>query len=123
MTETQNLESASMAITYALVNGIPFERGEISSIMDSIPALFSLKAVEFMNACKENGVRIEKIITLFDGYKFVFCGTTGDAIIHSGSYGCWDGELESYGFSFDDGDVSVHTADELARLIAKEVGA
>ena len=55
----------------------------------------------------------------FDGWQLRFPWCEGDVICHSGSYGHDDMCVESYQFSWDEGDVSVLTPDEAAeRIIA-----
>lgn len=53
-----------------------------------------------------------------DGYQWKFDYWSGDVIITSGSYNHENGFVESYGFPWDKGDVSVCTPYEMARRLA-----
>ena len=55
---------------------------------------------------------------LYDGCAVCFYWCDGDFICHNGSYGCNSGLVESIGFPWDNGDVSVHTPEEIADLVA-----
>lgn len=109
--------------------GIPFIMKEDAmfsefdrALNNDVPLRYSNTALAFINECLDRGVRISEVQVLFGGYKFLFKGHNGDAIIHKFSYGADDGYLETMGFEFDDGDVSTNTAADLAELIAEERG-
>lgn len=101
-----------------------------------IDAAYVNSLVNLVNACRENNVTIEKVNHYQHGWAVTFKGYEGDAICHSGSYGSpcsmglynseierndWNdcGLWETIGFPWDYGDVSTHTAEELAKMIHK----
>lgn len=57
--------------------------------------------------------------TLFDGYQLTFPWCEGDVICHFGSYGCFEGFVESYMFPWDKGDVSMLTPEEFCKKLAR----
>lgn len=54
----------------------------------------------------------------FDGIQFRFPWHDGDVIIHSVSYSCNSGMMESYGFPWDRNDVSIWAPTDMAALLA-----
>ena len=57
---------------------------------------------------------------LYDGWKWLFPDFPyGDVIIHSGSYHCDEGYVESMGMPWDEDDVSVFLPEEMANRIAE----
>lgn len=72
---------------------------------------------DLLNACKENGVEIEKVCFFQNGFIVIFEGIKGDAIIHDNSYGHLWGEWETIGMPWDYGDVTVHEPEELGKLL------
>lgn len=107
---------------------------EIAFTAQQIDAAYINSLVDLMNACRELNVKIDKVFHYQRGWKVTFEGFDGDAICHSGSYGspCYGGlynpdvehndwsecgRWETYGFPWDNGDVSVHSARALAHMI------
>lgn len=60
-----------------------------------------------------------KILPLHGGFQIYFPWCDGDVICHSFSYGNKWGEFESYGFPWDEDDVTVLGVGEVARKIMK----
>ena len=99
---------------------------------DQIDAAYVNSLVDLVNACRERGVEIDRVCHYQNGWHVTFKGYNGaDAVCHDGSYGSpcympqyltpghnndWSrtGEWETIGFPWDEGDVSVHSARELA---------
>ena len=76
--------------------------------------------IELINACGKYHVGVDSIITFNNGYCVTFIGhNDADAILHDGSRGKTKGHWETMGFPWDKGDISVHSAEELSRLIAE----
>ena len=89
--------------------------------------------VELVNNCRVVGVKINTVQTFLNGWRVTFEDFEGDAICHDRSYGSpcspngafvnpdndWyaSGMWETIGFPWDNDDVSVHTAFELADLL------
>lgn len=98
--------------------------------MNMVDGAYVNTLVDFINACRAQGVEIDKVNTFQNGWLITFEGFNGDAICHDGSYGSpcyygdmtdahkndWSrtGEWETIGFPWDGDDVSVHTSGELA---------
>lgn len=57
---------------------------------------------------------------IFDGAQLLFPWSMGDVACHHGTFGCEDGFVETYQFSFDSDDVSVMSPEEAAARIATE---
>lgn len=58
---------------------------------------------------------------IFDGYQWRFPEfPNGDIICHSGSYHNDEGYVESYGFEWDDGDVTALPPDEMISYLLGE---
>ena len=108
---------------------------EIAFTAQQIDGAYINSLVELVNACREYGVKIDKVFHYQHGWAVTFEGFKGDAICHSGSYGSpchhglynpdverndWSdsGSWETCGFPWDNGDVSVHDASDLARMVA-----
>lgn len=100
-------------------------------VPQQIDAAYVNALVQLINACREYEVEIENVCFFQNGWHVTFRGFDGaDAICHDHSYGspCYfgkhhndwsnkDGEWETIGFPWDEDDVSVHTARELAFFI------
>lgn len=99
-----------------------------------IDAAYVNSLVELVNACKKYGTKIDTVYHVLNGWRVTFNGFNGDAICHDGSYGSpnygslfeqkpndWtkSGPWETIDFPWDYGDVSVHTAEWLAKSIKK----
>lgn len=108
---------------------------EIAFTSQQIDAAYINSLVDFVNACRELDVKIDKVFHYQHGWMVTFEGFDGDAICHSGSYGspCYmglydpsierndwsnSGRWETFGFPWDNGDVSVHDASALAHMLA-----
>ena len=87
-----------------------FQKFEIP--MERVGAL-----VELINECKENEVKIDKISVYQCGFLVEFGVPGEDAVCHESSYGHESGYWETIGFPWDNDDVSVHSAKELAKLL------
>lgn len=74
---------------------------------------------KLIRACKKEGVEINKVFFYQNGFTVTFNGVNGDAILHDNSYGREDYSWETIGMPWDYGDVSVHTAKELAMLLGQ----
>lgn len=103
---------------------------------DQIDAAYVNSLVDLVNACRVAGVELDKVCHFQNGWHVTFKGFEGaDAVCHDGSYGSpcymagylkqghdndWSrtGEWETIGFPWDYGDVSVHSAQELALYIS-----
>lgn len=97
-----------------------------------IDAAYINTLVDFINACRENDVKIDTVKHFQNGWHITFVDCLhADAICHDGSYGSpyrfpephqndWNhsGEWETIGFPWDGDDVSVHSSEELAQMIA-----
>lgn len=57
---------------------------------------------------------------LHDGWQLRFPWCEGDIACHSHTYGAADGDVESYQFSWDDGDVTQLTPEGATFLILRE---
>lgn len=97
-----------------------------------IDAAYINALVDLVNACSTCNVELDKVQHFQNGWRVTFKGYSGDAVCHDGSYGSpnyapqfypettnqndWEqsGPWETIGFPWDNGDVSVHDADELA---------
>ena len=107
---------------------------EIAFTNQYIDAAYINSLVDLVNACRRHNVIIDKVSHYQHGWIVTFEGYDGDAICHSGSYGSpcpmglydanteqndWNdcGRWETIGFPWDRGDVSVHRAEVLARMI------
>lgn len=107
---------------------------EIAFTTQWIDAAYINSLVNLINACRALNVKIDKVAHYQHGWIVTFEGFDGDAICHSGSYGSpcygglynsgiehndWNdcGRWETYGFPWDNGDVSVHSARALAHMI------
>lgn len=95
--------------------------------MKQIDAAYINSLVDLVNACRHYNVKIDEVRHHLNGWHVTFAGHPhADAICHDHSYGSpyymcehtndWErnGEWETIGFPWDDDDVSVHTAEELA---------
>lgn len=108
---------------------------EFAFTRQPIDAAYVNSLVNLVNACREYNVKIDRVSFFQRGWHVTFEGYKhADAICHQHSYGSpcygglydptiehndWDnyGSWETIGFPWDDGDVSVHSADTLARMI------
>lgn len=70
------------------------------------------------NYSEKYGVGIKKVRYFMNGFQVLFDGFEGDAILHDGSYGRESCDWETLGFPWDGNDVSVHTAHQLASMLA-----
>ena len=107
---------------------------EIAFTSQQIDAAYINSLIDLVNACRELAVKIDKVYHYQHGWRVTFEGFDGDTICHSGSYGspCYgglynpnverndwgdSGRWETYGFPWDDDDVSVHSARALAYML------
>lgn len=107
---------------------------EIAFTPQQIDAAYINSLVDLVNVCRELDVKIDKVFHYQHGWMVTFDGFSGDAICHNGSYGspCYggifnpgvecndwsdNGRWETYGFPWDNGDVSVHSARALAYML------
>ena len=99
---------------------------------DQIDAAYVNSLVDLISACRAANVEVDKVSHFQNGWYVTFKGFDGaDAICHDSSHGSpcymagylkkghdndWSrtGEWETIGFPWDYGDVSVHSAQELA---------
>lgn len=100
-----------------------------------IDAAYVLALTELVNACSKYDVELDTVSLLLNGFHVTFKDfPNADAICHDGSYGSpnygamrnnsytneWyieDILWETIGFPWDGDDVSVHTGEELAKMI------
>ena len=96
-----------------------------------IDAAYINALVELVTACKKYDVKIDSVMSKLGGWIVTFVGYEGDAICHDSSYGSpnygrfgkksndWSksGPWETYEFPWDNGDVSVHSAEWIAKSI------
>ena len=73
--------------------------------------------VELAEKCKSHNIRINKIFSLANGFIVTFMGQEGDAALHDGTYGHDDYYWETFQFPWDEGDVTVHSTDDLISLL------
>ena len=73
---------------------------------------------KLVNLCKEKNIEITHVDAYMHGFIVVFENWSGDAILHDGSYQNTKYKWETIGFPWDGEDVSVHSAEELASLLA-----
>ena len=59
---------------------------------------------------------------LYDGWQLIFPGYGGDVACHSGTIGATKGYVESYGFPWDNGDVSALKPKKMLKNILKLYG-
>lgn len=86
------------------IQNIPIERVE---------ALANL-----LNLCSLNNIKITSVMVFLNGFRVTFENwEQGDAIMHDGSYYNNLRDWETYGFPWDDGDVSTHSTEELVNLL------
>lgn len=107
---------------------------ETNFSLQQIDAAYINSLVELINACRAHNVPINKVIFFQSGFLVAFVGHEhADAICHDHSYGSprympsfydypvndWSrsGSWETIGFPWDEDDVSVHSAEELAQLL------
>ena len=101
-----------------------------------IDAAYINTLVDFIIVCRKFDVKIDTVSHYMHGWLVTFEGFEGDAICHNGSYGspCWggmyhpeverndwnnySGRWETIGFPWDGEDVSVHSGNALAHMIA-----
>lgn len=74
---------------------------------------------ELLDECNKCGITATNVRSYMNGFQVVFNVGQGDAILHDGSYGSAQLMWETYGFPWDDMDVTVHTAHELATLLGE----
>lgn len=108
---------------------------EIAFTRQIIDAAYVNSLVDLVNACRKYNVIIDRVFHYQHGWVITFEGYPhADAICHNGSYGspCYDGlydpniedndwnncgSWETIGFPWDNDDVSVHTAEQVALMI------
>lgn len=108
---------------------------EFSTIL--IDGAYVLALRELVNECLVNQVAINTVQTFQNGWRVTFEDFDGDAICHDGSYGspCYGGDMtdahkndwsqlvgykwETIAFPWDNDDVTVHSAQELAFYLAE----
>ena len=107
---------------------------EIAFTCQQIDGAYVNSLVDLIHACRKYDAIIDKVNVYQHGWLVTFAGCDGDAICHNGSYGspCYGGlynpererndwsnwgRWETIGFPWDNGDVSVHNAKCLARMI------
>ena len=101
-----------------------------------IDAAYVNTLVDFINACRLHGTKLDEVRFFQNGWHVTFADCShADAICHDGSYGSpcygaaidesahsndWEksGNWETIGFPWDDGDVSVHDGEELAAMVS-----
>lgn len=85
------------------------------------PITLDLKRVEslhnLMRACETLLVHIRDIQLYMNGFRVTFEDWEGDAILHDWSYGHENYDWETINFPWDEDDVSVHSAKDLAFLL------
>lgn len=79
----------------------------------------TMALANLLTICETEGVKVREVASFQNGFQVLFDGTNGDAILHDGSYGRSMCLWETYGFPWDEGDVSTHTAEELAELVSE----
>lgn len=101
-----------------------------------IDAAYVNALTELVVACRAYGTKINEVNSYNNGWLVTFEGVRGDAICHDGSYGspCYmgsydptvyhndwseSGRWETIGMPWDGEDVSVHSAEWLALMIAR----
>lgn len=102
-----------------------------------IDGAYVLALCELVDKCFIYGVKINTVQTYQNGWRVTFEDFDGDAVCHDGSYGspCYFGDMvdahqndwskrtnykwETIGYPWDNGDVSVHSASELAFYLAE----
>lgn len=72
-----------------------------------------------ISSCARFGITLSKVYCFMNGFQVCFEGfeELGDAILHDGSYGNKSCYWETIGFPWDNGDVSIHTPNELACML------
>lgn len=68
------------------------------------------------NECKKHNIPYE-IRPCWDGFQIRFSWCHGDVACHSGTYSANQVAVESMGFPWDEGDVSIHLPEEMAQFI------
>lgn len=103
-----------------------------------VDGAYILALCELVDRCRAHGVKINTVRTFQNGWSVTFENfNNADAVCHDGSYGspCYLGDIadthhndwsqltgyrwETIGFPWDNGDVSVHSASELAFYLAE----
>lgn len=78
--------------------------------------------VDLVNELRKNNIAVREFNTLNNGFQLKFEDFEGDAVIHDYSYGRDSGWWETYKFPWDEGDVSVLTAEELVEKLVSLKG-
>lgn len=88
------------------------------NLYDEINLAYVNGLADLVIACRANDVKITGVRSYLNGFIVYFEVEGGDAILHDGSYGRTAGQWETIGFPWDGMDVSVHSAENLAQLLA-----
>lgn len=90
---------------------------EMRKLMD-ITRKFSNDRRRLNRKLKKAGIEFEWH-TLYDGYQWTFPTLPGDIAIHSGTYSARWGYFESYCMPWDNGDVTILTAEEAIKHLTE----
>ena len=79
---------------------------------------YAVALEKLIDRCIAEGVEIDKVYFYMGGFMVTFKGLAGDAICHEGSYGRISGDWETMNMPWDYDDVSVHSAEALAKMLS-----